>query len=204
MRKIPTLFVRDPLNPKRLTEEVTPGCEWVIQGHGIATAKLDGTAVLVDEEGGLWKRFDAKHGKPLPERFMPAEEEPDPVTGHFPGWIPVFDRPEDKWHRRGYEAAKATHGTVPPGTYELVGPGVQGNPHGLDATTLLPHGTVVIPLLCPDGPWPVVLSEFEAWLALLPYEGLVFYHADGRRAKIKRRDFGLPWPLPEDVEGDAG
>ncbi len=28
MKKIPTLFVRDPENMSRVTEEVTPGCEW--------------------------------------------------------------------------------------------------------------------------------------------------------------------------------
>lgn len=26
-------------------------------------------------------------------------------------------------------------------------------------------------------------------------EGIVFHHPDGRMAKIKRRDFGLRWPI---------
>ena len=34
-----------------------------------------------------------------------------------------------------------------------------------------------------------------------PHEGIVWHHPDGRRAKIKRRDFGHPWPLNEQKPG---
>ena len=29
----------------------------------------------------------------------------------------------------------------------------------------------------------------------LDIEGIVWHHPDGRMAKIKRRDFGLSWPI---------
>jgi len=32
MRKIPTLFVRDPEDRAHVTDEVTPGCKWVLAG----------------------------------------------------------------------------------------------------------------------------------------------------------------------------
>lgn len=48
MKKMPTLFIRvfydhsiiDTIN------EVTPGCEWVLAGEGVATEKIDGTCTL--------------------------------------------------------------------------------------------------------------------------------------------------------------
>jgi hypothetical protein len=43
MRKIPTLFVRDPDDRRHVTEQITPGCEWVTAGEGTATRKYDGT-----------------------------------------------------------------------------------------------------------------------------------------------------------------
>ena len=45
MRKIPTLFVREflPNHKIIITDQVAPGCEWVLAGEGVATRKLDGT-----------------------------------------------------------------------------------------------------------------------------------------------------------------
>lgn len=37
-----------------------------------------------------------------------------------------------------------------------------------------------------------------AYLAALPYEGIVWWHPDRRMAKIKRRDF----PVPADPDGE--
>lgn len=50
--------------------------------------------------GKLYKRYDAKRGKPAPDGFEPADE-PDAVTGHWPGWVPVDvvnPDPGDVWH----------------------------------------------------------------------------------------------------------
>jgi len=38
MRKIPTLFVRDPENRANVTDEVTEGCEWVLAGESASNA----------------------------------------------------------------------------------------------------------------------------------------------------------------------
>lgn len=75
MKKIPCLFQRDftdRRNP-RLLESVTPGMEWVIADEGEATIKLDGTACAVIG-GKLYKRYDAKHGKPAPVDGIPCDE----------------------------------------------------------------------------------------------------------------------------------
>lgn len=185
MKKIPSLFVRDwDRDPSRVTEAVEPGCEWVIRGEGIATRKYDGTACMV-ERGNLFKRYDAKGGKPAPEGFRPCQE-PDPKTGHWPGWLPVG--PDDKWHIWTFYVQLRGE-AIPDGTYELVGPKIQGNPDGFDDYDLERHGAHA--LTVPNRSFEGIKAYLtENWI-----EGIVFHHYDGRMVKIKRTDFGLPWPV---------
>lgn len=179
MQKIISLFQRNYETDKLVRDEIVPGAEWVIAGEGIATRKYDGTCCLV-RDGKLYKRYDAKKGKQPALGFEPAQE-PDPVSGHWPGWLPVGDGPEDQWFR---EALKYF---IDPanGTYELCGPKVQGNPEGLMLHTLLLHSEAE----ALDAP-----RDFEGiknFLAPLDIEGIVWHHPDGRMVKIKKKDFGL-------------
>lgn len=76
MKKIPTLFRRDPDDMKRVLPEVTPGCEWVLAGEGVATRKYDGTCVgLID--GEWFMRREIKPGKNVPQGFIETEHDPD-------------------------------------------------------------------------------------------------------------------------------
>jgi hypothetical protein len=193
MQKIVSVFKRDYEGTRQIYNEVVEGAEWVLAGEGVATIKIDGTCCLV-EDGTLYKRYDAKHGKKPPVNFRPAQEA-DPVTGHWPGWIPVGDEPESKWHREAWQCfINDTAGNVPPdGTYELVGAKIQGDPYGYkgdaDPHRLIRHGVYVRE----DAP-----RDFEglrAYLEQHEIEGIVFCHPDGRMAKVKRRDFGLAWPV---------
>ena len=68
MRKIPTLFVRDEQDRRHVTSEVTPGCEWVLAGEGVATRKYDGTCCMFDGEQ-WWARREVKPGKTDPPGF---------------------------------------------------------------------------------------------------------------------------------------
>src|SRR5688572_32673379 len=101
MKKIISLFQRNYETDRLVRDEVTPGAEWVINGEGVATRKWDGTCCMI-KEGVLYKRYDAKHGKTPPEGFLPAQE-PDPVTGHWPGWLKVGNGKEDKYHREAFD-----------------------------------------------------------------------------------------------------
>lgn len=178
MKKIPTLFVRDPENRKLVTQEVNPGCEWVMAGEGVATRKYDGTCCLI-EEGKLYKRREVKDGKPVPEDFREANY--DPVTKKRFGWVPVGDGPEDKYYWEAYGFSRPVPGD---GTYELCGPKVQGNPEEYDRHFLIPHAHAHT--------YPGVSRTFEGikeFLRTRKIEGLVFHHPDGRMAKIKKRDF---------------
>lgn len=211
MIKIPCLFQRDfgpggPGGPRNnagkekpvLLRAVTPGCEWVLFGEGIATQKVDGTACLV-KDGKLYARFDVKidprtgERKKMPEgTLIPCTSEPDPVTGHWPHWILVTDQPQYKYHRnaaRNY--VMRFGGELTNGTYEACGPHFQGNPEKLKVDSLLRHGTCEFPG-CPR-----TFDGIRDFLVKLDIEGIVFYRdpkrgTDGEMCKIRKADYGLP------------
>jgi hypothetical protein len=97
----------------------------VLEGEGIATRKWDGTCCLI-RDGKLYKRYEVKRGKKPPADFEPACEV-DPNTGKQQGWRPVGDGPEDKWFRQAFEGKSWPYNTPVDGTYELIGPKVQGD-----------------------------------------------------------------------------
>lgn len=179
MKKIPTMFERDWLGDKsRVIDKIHPGCEWARAGEGIATRKLDGTSCLV-RDGKLYKRREVRDGDSLPPDFELSTE--DEETGKRIGWVPVTDGPEDRWHREAFVIEKHSNGT-----YELVGPKVQGNAEGFTCHLLISHnGTGTYDNV------PRAFEELREWLREQPIEGVVFHHPDGRMAKIKKRDFGL-------------
>jgi hypothetical protein len=180
MRKIPTLFVRDPENRANVLDEVTPGCEWVLEGEGKATRKYDGTCMMLDTDGKWWARREVKPGKLPPLTYV--YDNFDEVTGKTQGWEPVAQSPFAKFH------AEAVHFSFPypPGTYELIGPKVQGNPEKVKKHMLIAHAAAQPVRLAPDlhdAPkmWVRYLSE-DGW------EGVVWHHPDGRMAKLKAKD----------------
>jgi hypothetical protein len=186
MKKIPCLFMRDFSDKRRpvLLRDVTPGCEWVLVGDGIPTRKRDGTACAVIG-GALFKRYDVKRGKSVPTGAVPCDD-PDPVTGHWPHWILVGEEPESRWHR---EAWNFVGRTMPDGTYELVGPKLQGNPEGYEQHVFIRHGVEVV-----DG-CPRDWEALRAFLSAYSGEGIVFHHPNGAMTKIRRDDFGFDWPI---------
>ena len=191
MKKIISLFKRNYGDGPRLVyDEVVPGAEWVLAGDGIATRKWDGTCTRV-HDGTLWKRFDAKHGKTPPAGFVAAQD-PDPETGHWPGWLAIGDGPEDRWHRDAIEQL-CQRGEWPlrDGTYALIGPKIQGNPERVDTHRLIRHGDQALPFA--PRTFDFLRSYFTERHALgADIEGIVWHHPDGRMVKIKSSDFGIP------------
>ena len=59
MKKISTLFKKDPNDLGRVINELAPENSWVLDGFGIATRKFDGTSTAIIN-GELYKRFDIK------------------------------------------------------------------------------------------------------------------------------------------------
>ena len=181
MEKIISLFQRNYDGDRLVRDEIVPGAEWVVAGEGVATRKIDGTCCMI-EDGVLWKRHTVKKGKKAPDGFRPATEV-DPNTGKQEGWVRVGDGPEDARHR---EAFTQPHED---GTYELIGPKVQGNPERYSDHVLVRHGFHVFD--GEDEP-PRTFNDLKAWFETRDIEGIVWHHPDGRMVKIKKRDFGLP------------
>ena len=186
MKKIPSIFVRDfNKDPRFVLPQLTLGCEWVLAGEGVATRKRDGTACMVDIDGRLWRRYDAKGGKVPPSGFRAAQPDPDPNTSHWPGWLLVGDGPQDKWYH-------ATSWPTEPGTYELCGPKFQTNAERLEKHEFFRHGSERVDLhIFGENVFEGLKASFE----MLRMEGVVWHHPDGRMAKLKRSDFGYKWPL---------
>ena len=107
MKKISTLYKKDPNDLGIVINEVNPENYWVFTDPGVKATH---------------KRYDVKKGKSVPSGAIPCQD-PDPVTGHWPHWV-ACDRNNPADH----------------GTYELVGPKVQGNPEQFEVHTLAAHG----------------------------------------------------------------
>jgi hypothetical protein len=187
MKKIVSLFQRNYEGDRQVRNEIVPGAEWVAAGEGVATRKMDGTCCAVID-GKLYKRYDAKKGKEPPAGFIPAQE-PDEKTGHWPGWLLVDpSNPGDKWHVEAWNRWVISGHPIQEGTYELVGPKIQGNPERREVHGLVYHGGVGL-VLEPQPP-----RDFEGisvYLTGRDIEGIVWHHPDGRMVKIKAKDFGL-------------
>jgi hypothetical protein len=183
VRKIPTLFKRDPDDMKHVLPEVTPGCEWVLEGEGTATRKYDGTCVMFDGDY-WWTRRELRPSAESPEGFLWADF--DEVTGKTVGWMPEASSGFSKYLHEALALGAGAGNEWPEGTYELCGPKVNGNPEGLAWHRLVRHAAAE---RYPAMNAPLGCDELRRALTALPWEGLVWYHPDGRRAKLKRRDF---------------
>jgi hypothetical protein len=193
MRKIPTLFLRD--SDHLATTTVHPDCVWVLNGEGVATVKWDGTCCAVIN-GELYARYTRKKNRKPPEDWIDSMPERSPELPH-PGWVPVFVSGKLRstqyiHHVTAWNKIIQAGGKLEDGTYELVGPFVQGNPYNFDELKFIRHGTDVIPeeLLGNRS-----FKSIRFYLAVAPIEGIVFHAPDGKMAKIKRSDFGLQWPV---------
>lgn len=192
MKKIPTLFKKEFDGKKYLgvTNEVTPGMEWVLDGIGVATVKFDGACCAIIG-GEFYKRYDAKRGKKPPENAIPCCE-PDEVTGHWPHWVPVDENnPGDKW----FVAAKKNSIGLDPyysyQTFEAIGPHFKNNPYGLSEDVLVKHETQFIY----ESETTRSFESIRTFLEENEIEGIVYWKDRRPQCKIKRRDFGLQWPV---------
>ena len=186
MRKIPTIFKRD-WNTRLVVNEVASCCEWVFACEGIATEKLDGTNVRLTVRGGAAVRVEKRRNPTKTQKSMGIID---------PWYVDAnADAPEDKWILQA--AINTSVGSWPDGEHscEALGPKIQGNPLGLIAHRCVPFN--LSPVRHPDV--PRTFEGLREWLGTADslfspghaIEGIVFHHPDGRRAKIKRKDFGL-------------
>ena len=183
MEKIPTIFVRG--EGFKVIDSHNDECAWVFAGEGTATEKIDGTNVRLTIRSGTMVRLE--------KRRNPSKAQKK--AGIRDGWYADADEndPADKWI---YVCAGNTDVSGwPDGEHssEAMGPKIQGNPLGLEEHLCVPFN-MTIPVY-DDAPRD--FAGLKAFLAALDSkfhpgslaEGIVFHHPDGRRAKIKRKDF---------------
>lgn len=145
MIKIKSLFERDYDGNRKVFNKVVPGCEWVINGEGVPTRKFDGTACMIkginySNEVYIYRRYDVKAGRKIPKGFIPSQDK-DPITGHWPGWIKCNrNNPNDKYFFEAFDR----NFILCNGTYELVGPKINGNPEKFSEHTLIKHGAEIL------------------------------------------------------------
>lgn len=183
MEKIPTIFDRG--DDFKVVDHVRSGCEWVFDGVGTATEKIDGMNIRLTIRSANCVRVEKRRN---PSKAQKKD-------GIIDGWYVDADEfgKEDKWI---FEAVKLTDfASWPDGEHscEAVGPKIQGNPLGLDEHRCVPFN-LEIPVY---DEIPRSFGDLRSHLASLESkfspehlaEGIVFHHPDGRRAKIKRKDF---------------
>jgi hypothetical protein len=183
MEKIPTIFDRG--DAFKVVDQPRKGCEWVFAGEGLATEKIDGTNVRLTVRAGRVVRVEKRRN---PSKLQKQQ-------GIIDGWYVDADEhgKEDKWI---YEAVRGTDVQGwPDGEHsvEALGPSIQGNPLGLPNHLCVPFN-LEIPVY---DDVPRSYDGLKRFLETLDSrfapghlaEGIVFHHPDGRRAKIKRKDF---------------
>lgn len=188
MNKIPTLYVRDP-KTFRVTEEVHPDCKWVFEEwHDVlVTEKLDGTNIRVVVRNG-----EAVH---VQKRRNPSRQQKK--DGIINSWyVSAYkDQPEDRHIFRA--VGDTDFSNLPDEEYrcEAIGPSIQGNPLGLKT----PRCVILDPEHLPEYNKNIrgnvrldkesIRNLESVYFPGHPAEGIVFWHRDGRMAKIKRSDF---------------
>ena len=196
MQKIPTIFERDWDGDRSRVIDVPTEALHIILAAPLsawATVKYDGTAVMV-QAGKVFKRRTVRKGRPDTANFIQTGPA-DAATGKRVGWVPCTHGPEDQYIRaavREHGSRLPTGATIPDGTYEAIGDGIQGNPYRLGHCQLERHGARRIA--------PSLVVTFKALQHLLTnrdclWEGIVWWLHDEPVGKIKKRDFGAPWPL---------
>lgn len=186
MKKIPTLFERVYENHKVVDclPNVTAGMEWVLAGEGVATVKIDGSCCAIIN-GELYKRYDAKKGRKVPEGAIKCQDEADPITGHLPCWVRCDrNNPDDKWFWKACDCSLRLWNID--GTYEAVGKHFNGNPYRYKYDILIKHGDVEVDV-------ERTFEGIKKYLSENYIEGIVFWKDGQPQCKIKRSDFGFDW-----------
>lgn len=183
MEKILTIFERG--SDFKVIDRVRAGCEWVFAGEGYATEKVDGTNVRLTIRAAQCVRVEKRRNPSKAQKRI----------GIVDGWYvdAAAESQDDRWM---YAAVKNTDFSAwPDGEHacEAMGPKIQGNALGLEQHICVPFN-LNVPRY---DEIPRSYVEFQQALAELDSkfspghiaEGIVFHHPDGRRAKIKRKDF---------------
>src|SRR5699024_699162 len=123
MKKISTLFKKNPENLGRVINEINPENKWVFDGDGIPTRKFDGTSCSIID-GDIYRRYDTKKRRKHHKGGTRKQEE-GAIIEHHPHCVKCSsDKPHDKNHFLVFMSLKEKKD----GRYEICGEKVNGNP----------------------------------------------------------------------------
>ena len=152
----------------------------MLNGEGTPTRKFDGSCCAIID-GEIYKRYDAKKGKKVPDGAIPCQE-PDPMAVHQPCLLKCDEnKPEDKYFIEGFNNLE----NKIDGTYELCGEKIQGNPEKITGHQLIKHGCEVLLNVPRD------FEGIKEYLKDKDIEGIVWHRDNGDMVKIKKKDFGF-------------
>lgn len=215
MKKINCIFVRKYIDNVNHTisdqrtknsrylaiDQINPGCEWVFNGEGIPTIKWDGTAVLIQRAGDVMQVYQRYATKNLcdDESWISCDNHPE--NGKNLYWIPATDKWVLEAAQTYFDRQAKLGEPVKEGTYEAIGPKINGNRYKADNHVLVKHGWNGYQYHFGGTPLTYegikfllkglklrIPEMYEDWVY---HEGLVFHHPDGRMAKIRRADFAF-------------
>jgi hypothetical protein len=173
MQKIPTMFERDETVKGHPVKNVLKlECQWVADGLGRASRKIDGMNVKI-ANGCLYKRRKPTSGDYDEASYVPCER----------------GDPADKYLFEAFDTFQASEFGGVDGIFEAIGPNIQGNPEHQEKNILVQ--------VVPFWPWleladvPRDFDGLRVYLAAHDIEGIVFHGPGGKLCKIKGRDFGL-------------
>lgn len=198
MQKIPLLFKTD-IQRKYVIPELNPAAAWVLEEPSIAHRKYDGTCLMRDTED-WWSRRSTKEPAKV-KNFRPVVF--DSLTGKHFGWEPISQSPFFKFWQEAIgqrpldcDIIDMRESAYEFGTYELLGPKINGNPEKLKRHRLMPHahaqqlGDIQHLELDLVEDVEVAYAELKRALFYLPVEGVVFKDRKMQRfAKLRRKDF---------------
>jgi len=193
MKKIPRLF------SKKREKHISKESIWVYEKNILECAyiKIDGVPCL-SIEGVLYKRFNRKllrnkKRKPEPSHWIPSEAEPSEFEKNWYGWTIITQKSCDKYYIKGlHNYIKSHNHKLSSGIYELIGPKINNNPYKIEDYYLIPHCSHKVYIFVS---YHSILNYFLTDSIGSVSEGLVFYGIGNRRAKVRRKDLGLEWPI---------
>lgn len=192
--KIQCPFVRnDKTGFYRVINKINPGYEWVFQDSGVlAVDKLHGTNVCCFFKDGTLISIDNRENRIAEKEFIFSER----GRNSYMFVMGILNAIEKGWIPKDFSGR--LYG-------ELVGPKINGNLHESDTYYFVPFD--YLKSSCHWKSWvqnqhPKDFDSISEWFKELPSlfskrlfnknviaEGLVFYHPDGRMAKLRRDMF---------------
>lgn len=163
MKKIPTIYLRDTrVTCSPVTGDINPECQWVFDGGGLATRKIDGINIKI-EDGRAYQRI--KPDTPDYAKAAYGEITHDSIKGLLATRF---------W---------------PSGVYEAYGEGIKDNPEGITGVAMISIFPLDKSLII-NG-LHVNYRSLIAYFSSHDIEGVVFHNKvePETMAKIKTRDF---------------